>query len=178
MAKEQVYQANGLPLDSVALQRDEFRQHPGYLHGTVHVWVWRRTADGDVEVLVQKRSQDKKNNPGKFDTSSAGHIDANESPITSAIREADEEIGLTIDQNKLLFVATMRKLNVDNIIANAYLYEVDRTFEAVFNDGEVESVSWHSLDDFEVMVRNPIESNFVSHGDEYFTMLLAHLRQL
>ncbi|MCR5262231.1 MAG: NUDIX domain-containing protein, partial [Clostridiales bacterium] len=66
----------------------------GILHRTAHVWIVRKTGEGR-EVLLQKRSMDKDSFPGRWDTSSAGHIPAGEEPLGSALRELSEELGIT-----------------------------------------------------------------------------------
>ena len=45
----------------------------GIPHRTAHIWIIREKY-GRTEVLLQKRSMNKDSFPGKFDTSSAGHI--------------------------------------------------------------------------------------------------------
>ena len=45
----------------------------GIPHRTAHIWIIREK-DGRAEVLLQKRPMNKDSFPGKFDTSSAGHI--------------------------------------------------------------------------------------------------------
>ena len=47
----------------------------GIPHRTAHIWIIREKY-GRTEVLLQKRSMNKDSFPGKFDTSSAGHIQA------------------------------------------------------------------------------------------------------
>lgn len=65
----------------------------GIRHRTAHVWIVRRTDEG-TEVLLQKRSMNKDSFPGRYDTSSAGHIQAGAEPKESAIRELREELGI------------------------------------------------------------------------------------
>lgn len=64
----------------------------GIRHRTAHVWLLRRR-EGRVEILLQKRSQDKDSFPGCYDISSAGHIPAGVDYISSALRELKEELG-------------------------------------------------------------------------------------
>ena len=52
-------------------------------------------------MLLQKRASVKKVFPNLWDVSVAGHIGAGEKIETAAIREAKEEIGLTINQADL-----------------------------------------------------------------------------
>ena len=61
----------------------------GVCHRTAHVWIIREK-DGRYQVLLQKRSADKDSFPGRFDTSSAGHIRAGDEPAESAVRELAE----------------------------------------------------------------------------------------
>ena len=49
----------------------------GVRHRTAHIWIVREQ-DGKAQLLLQKRSAEKDSFPGRFDTSSAGHIQAGE----------------------------------------------------------------------------------------------------
>lgn len=93
----------------------------GIPHRTAHIWIIRQK-DGRTEVLLQKRSKNKDSFPGKFDTSSAGHIQAGDEPLESALR--DEEL------------------------AFVYIYSqpVDIN-DLVLQKEEVESVEWFDLED-------------------------------
>lgn len=66
--------------------------------------LWHRVVvlaiiDKQNRILLQQRSNDKVTNPNKWDIAAAGHIDANESSLSSVIREAKEEIGIDISAN-------------------------------------------------------------------------------
>ena len=43
---------------------------------------------------MQKRAMSKDSFPGKYDTSSAGHIQAGDEPLASGLRELAEELGI------------------------------------------------------------------------------------
>lgn len=73
----------------------------GIPHRTVHIWIIREK-EGRVQILLQKRSQNKDSFPGKFDTSSAGHIQAGDEPLESAIRELKEESGTVQYRNNCI----------------------------------------------------------------------------
>lgn len=62
----------------------------GLLHRAVHVLVYNARG----EVFLQKRSMKKDRQPGVWDSSSSGHVDAGETYDISAVRELGEEIGL------------------------------------------------------------------------------------
>ena len=74
----------------------------GIPHRTAHIWIIRKK-EGRVQILLQKRSQNKDSFPGKFDTSSAGHIQAGDEPLESALRELKEELGISATPEQLHF---------------------------------------------------------------------------
>lgn len=76
----------------------------GLPHRTAHVWLVRRHA-GRIQVLLQKRCQQKDAFPGCYDISSAGHIPAGVDYIPSALRELREELGVTLREDDLVFCA-------------------------------------------------------------------------
>ena len=60
------------------------------LHRAVHVFVLNKNGD----LWLQKRSQLKDMNPGVWDSSVSGHLNAGEDYLQAAIRELGEEIGI------------------------------------------------------------------------------------
>ena len=80
----------------------------GIPHRTAHIWIIRQK-DGRTEVLLQKRSKNKDSFPGKFDTSSAGHIQAGDEPLESALRELHEELGIQGTPVQLQFAGTYKE---------------------------------------------------------------------
>ena len=72
----------------------------GLRHRTSHVWLVRRK-NGVLEVLLQKRSDEKDSFPGCYDISSAGHIPAGQGFVDSALRELKEELGVTAQPQDL-----------------------------------------------------------------------------
>ena len=58
----------------------------GIRHRTAHIWIVRRKNE-HFQVLMQKRAMSKDSFPGKYDTSSAGHIQAGDEPLASGLRE-------------------------------------------------------------------------------------------
>lgn len=69
------------------------RCHDGskLLHPVVHLHIFNTKG----ELFLQKRSSTKDIQPGMWDTSSAGHIGLNETPIKAVLREVSEELGIT-----------------------------------------------------------------------------------
>ena len=62
----------------------------GLLHRSVHIFVFNTRG----ELFLQKRAMTKDENPGYWDSSAAGHVNAGEDYRTSAHRELMEELGI------------------------------------------------------------------------------------
>ena len=78
-------------ITGMVVEREEAHRR-GILHRTSHVWI-AREKNGQLQILLQKRSEEKDSHPGCYDISSAGHIPAGEDFISSALRELKEELG-------------------------------------------------------------------------------------
>lgn len=112
--------------------------------------------EGKVQILLQKRSQTRILFR-KFDTSSAGHIQAGDEPLESALRELKEELGISATPEQLHFAGTFPisftkefhgKMFRDEEIAFVYIYqEPVNTAELVLQTEEVEEVQWFDLEE-------------------------------
>ena len=79
--------------DEVIDRRPRSEVHArGLLHRSVHVLVFNARG----EVFLQKRSMQKDRQPGVWDSSCSGHLDAGEDYDACAVRELREEIGLQL----------------------------------------------------------------------------------
>lgn len=65
------------------------------LHRAVHVLVFNSKG----ELYIQQRALTKDAAPGKWDSSSSGHVDHGESYFDSAVRELDEELNINTIPN-------------------------------------------------------------------------------
>ena len=68
--------------------------HRGLMHRAVHVLVF----NGAGQVFLQKRSLKKDRQPGLWDSSASGHVDAGEGYDACAVRELREELGLQLSE--------------------------------------------------------------------------------
>ena len=106
----------------------------GLRHRTSHVWLVRRK-NGVLEVLLQKRSDEKDSFPGCYDISSAGHIPAGQGFVDSALRF----------QFSAVFHGKPFK---DNQVSNVYLLWLDRDAgEFTLQKEEISAVRWMPLAD-------------------------------
>lgn len=134
----------------------------GILHRTAHLWLLRKR-DGEVEVLLQKRSKNKDSHPGCYDISSAGHIPAGVDFVPSAVRELQEELGLSAREEELVYCGQRRifwedcfhgEKFVDNQVSNVYCLWMDIEPEAcTLQREEVAAVIWMKLAECRKMVR-------------------------
>lgn len=95
-----VVDEHGVPTGEV-VSRD-VAHRTGVRHRTSHVWMLRKK-NGRLEILAQKRSENKDSHPGCYDISSAGHIPAGEDFVSSALRELEEELGVTAKPEDLVY---------------------------------------------------------------------------
>lgn len=128
----------------------------GIRHRTAHIWITREH-NGRRQILLQKRAMTKDSFPGKYDTSSAGHVQAGDAILDSARRELHEELGISAKENELEFAGKFRIQyesefhNMpfkDNEIAFVYVYmgEVDIN-SLTLQAEELDQVEWFDLEE-------------------------------
>jgi isopentenyldiphosphate isomerase len=66
----------------------------GLMHRAVHILLFNSRG----ELFLQKRSMNKDEQPGMWDSSAAGHVDSGEDYLQCAEREIDEELGIAVDR--------------------------------------------------------------------------------
>jgi isopentenyldiphosphate isomerase len=172
----QVFDTNGSPVEGTSILPVESRKSKDVIVGAVHVWIWRKTSEGTIEILLQHRAVDKPTWPDYLDISVAGHIDAGESLTDAILREADEEVGAKLDVAALEFIFSYR--NFENGIKWVYLLEETVPTSYTFNDGEVQALQWVTLEDFDKMTHAPELYKLVPHPEEYYALLTKALHIL
>lgn len=98
----------------------------GLWHRAVVVFI----VNSKKQVLLQRRSAQKKFWPNMLDVSVGGHCDAGEFGFEAAIRETREELGLKIEAQQLVFLGCTRshvvkKDAVDNMFNEFYVAFAD-----------------------------------------------------
>uniref|UniRef100_A0A3Q7HQL1 Nudix hydrolase domain-containing protein n=1 Tax=Solanum lycopersicum TaxID=4081 RepID=A0A3Q7HQL1_SOLLC len=126
----------------------------GDYHRAVHVWIF---AESTQELLLQRRADCKDSWAGQWDISSAGHISAGDSSLISAMRELQEELGVTLpkDAFELIFVFLQDTINDGKFINNEYndVYLVT-TIDPIpleaftLQESEVSAVKYLSLEEY------------------------------
>lgn len=115
------------------------------LHKEICVFV----VNDNKQVLLQKRSADKKYYPNKW-TLLTGHVENNESFLIAAKREIKEEIGIDIDKEEINVFA-YRKFTDNNINYDitCFFYIKSNLKEENFTiqKEELSQVKWFNIDD-------------------------------
>jgi len=165
----------------VASEVREGQKEQDKIVGSAHVWIWRRGAEGDVEVLVQLRSADMRSWPNYWDISAAGHIKAGETILETAVNETDEETNIKLDPGRLDWIFSDRAIDEGyDEFRHVFLYEMTGEPELRFNDGEVVALKWVSLLDLKEWVANPDGrlEKIVPHAPCYFVQLFEWLERI
>ena len=108
--------------------------------------------------------------PGRYDTSSAGHIQAGDEPLESAVRELSEELGIQADPDDLKFAGTFPiqyekefhgKPFKDNEIAFVYVYDEEVGIDNLtIQKEELDSVEWFDLEEVYQACQPPRDEKF------------------
>lgn len=108
------------------------------LHNEVGLFIF----NSKNELLIQKRSPNKKYNPNKWGLC-AGHVDIYEDLVTACIREAKEEIGIEIEEKNLNYLMTIIKKMETICRYNVFYIFLDCDIENfVIQKEELSEVKW------------------------------------
>ncbi|WP_299799964.1 NUDIX domain-containing protein [uncultured Maribacter sp.] len=143
----------------------------GWFHQTVHIWFY--TSEG--KILLQQRGKDKDVYPLLWDVSVAGHIGAGEEIITSALREIQEEIGLTIASSDLEKIGIFKSVKnhsevlKDNEFHHTFIAELKMPLNSLQKqDSEVEGLKLVSKKQLSSELKDVSKFNYVPHDILYY----------
>ncbi|MGL4589549.1 MAG: NUDIX hydrolase [Mycoplasmatales bacterium] len=168
----------------------------GEWHETVHLYIF-----SEEYILLQKRSGFKKDFPGLYDISVAGHIIFNEDTYQSLEREISEELGLPIKEiiRSLKYIGIIKdEINdkyLDKEFANVYFAEIvnNRIKDITFDKDEIDKYVFVKTNDFVNMFerktpvnvynleRNSSEisisiENFLPHEKKYMQKIINEIK--
>ena len=146
-----------------AAPRSECHGHPELLHHTAHVFVFHPVTGA---LLLQKRSMNKRIQPGKWDTSVGGHLALGEDYEQGARRELAEELGVSGQvELKYLFDSSIRN-EIESEDAQVFgLWQADG-FR--FQTDEIDAIRFWSTD----------ELFAPEHQEEFTPNLRSELKEL
>ena len=114
--------------------------------GSYYTVVFLFIEDENQKFLIQKRTPDK---GGKWSIT-AGHPKEGESSLEGVLTEAKEELGLTLDKDKLTLYETQR---TDHFFGDFYYIQMPITLEdIVLQKEEVDDVRFATFDEIEELI--------------------------
>lgn len=113
----------------------------GLLHRAVHVLVFNRRG----EIFLQKRSMKKDRQPGLWDSSASGHLDSGEDYDACAVREAREEIGLTLNPAPQRLFKLPASAGTDQ--EHVWVYRAQSEGPFTLAPEEIERGAWFTADE-------------------------------
>lgn len=90
---------------------------------------------------MQLRSMSKDNGPGLWDTSAAGHVDSGESYLQCAVRELREELGVSVTESDLEFLAQLQP-DRSNGFEFTQVFQVISDQQLILQKEEIEDGRW------------------------------------
>lgn len=156
--------------------RSVCHQNPEYLHPVIRLFLMNKKG----EVLLQKRSKNKRLHAGKWDASVGGHIAFGEELKTALKRETLEELGIKLKVSPTLLAQYRWETQNESELTFIFFafYEGD---SFIFNEEEVEDGKFFSLKQIEEMMKTQeITPNFIheySMLEDFFLERINDLKE-
>ena len=121
-------------------QKGEYKQ-------TVHIWI----LNSKGELLIQRRSDTRERNPGKW-AFTGGGVDSGETSLQGAIRELGEELGMIVKDKEMDFIISFKR---EHVFVDVWLIKKDISVSDLkLQEEEVSEVKWVSIEELTEMIRN------------------------
>lgn len=139
------------------------------LHPVVHLHIFNSKG----ELYMQKRSLNKDVQPGKWDSSVAGHIDLGETPEIAVMREAGEELSI-FDFTLHLITKYVIETNLEKELSYCYYTIYNGKF--VLNSDELSDGRFWRIEEIQSNLGKDIfTSNFESDFRKFLSKGLENL---
>ena len=136
-------------------------------HLAVHIIVERP----DGRLLLQKRSTKKRIQPGRWDTSVGGHVNAREDVASAARRELEEELGITGIEPERIYQYLWRS-KVECEFVNTFL--IRWSGPANYPKEEIEEVRDWTVEDIRSAPEDIFTPNFLYELERFFEWRESH----
>ena len=128
----------------------------GLYHKAVVVFI----INSKGQVLLQRRSPNKRMWPNMWDVTAGGHVSSGEFGFQAIIRECKEELGIELNKNDLTFIGSTKSTNIQGDIINNHFNEIyiankeiDET-KLKLQEEEVSEVRWVDKDEIIRRIRD------------------------
>ncbi len=145
--------------------RDKCHSGSFLLHPVVHCVI----INSKGEWLLQLRSMDKSIQPGKWDTSVGGHVQAGESVQNALLREIEEEVGIKVEIDRCEY---LHEYSMRSAVEAEYVYSYRMTCDEGFvkQDSEIAELKFFSIDE----IREKIGSGvFTPNFEDEFSRVVS-----
>jgi isopentenyl-diphosphate delta-isomerase len=143
-----VYGEDGMETGEVLTKSEIHRQ--GILHRIAQVWLF----DGKSSLMLQKRALSKKLDPGMWAVL-GGHVGTQEESRIAAVREVQEEMGIELDPEFILYLGTVRYTAhvaddfIENELVDVYVVQTDVDASEVRLNDESSEAKYFTIIDLE-----------------------------
>ena len=130
----------------------------GLWHRAVYGFIFNNKGD----VLLQKRSANKKLWPNLWDVTAGGHVLAGEFGSQALIREIREELGIDVTEEEVKYLVGSTSINIKGNIINKHFnecYIVTKDIDIskiILQEEEVSDIKWFKKEE----ILNKINNNF------------------
>ncbi len=134
---------------------------------SVHTWI----LNSNGELLIQKRNENLKRNPGKW-AFTGGAVDTNETSLDGAKREVNEEIGIEVKDEEIEYLLSFKR---EKGFVDVWLVKKDVAIEELkLQDEEVSEAKWVSL---KTLVELVEKGEMVNSVNLYIDLLVKLLKK-
>lgn len=130
--------------------------------------LWHRANYGFIfnkngDVLLQKRSKNKKLWPDLWDITAGGHVLSGEWGYQALIREVNEELGIVLEENDIKYLVGSTSVNIKGDVINkhfneCYIVTKDIDISKIkLQEEEVADIKWFSKDEILKRIDNNYE---------------------
>lgn len=139
----QCFDDQGNPTEG--LPRSDVKTKPyRWWYGVSSIWVLSK----DGMLLCSKRSEQLRNNQGKWQTYFGGHVAHQYSFEENALKELREECGLRVKREDLFLIEEGRKDTDHHFFKKYAVVFQGKESDIQFTDGEVTEVRWMTMDQY------------------------------
>ena len=137
----------------------------GEYRQSVHTWIMNSKG----EFLIQKRSPNKKTFPNMW-SQTGGGVDEGETTLQAALRECNEELGISIDLNNIELILSFKR-KFDFVDVWLVKQDIDIS-DIVLQKDEVSDVKWASIDEIrELMKAEKLAKSIEIYFDMFINLI-------
>lgn len=114
-----------------------------YWYGVVCIWLVNNAG----QILCSRRALHLGANPGKWQTYFGGHVAQNHTFIQTALKELEEEAGISVKEEDLFLIEAVKKPE-EKVFADRFAILFNEpTIDLSKTDGETAEVRWMNMED-------------------------------